>query len=282
MNLGLGQHGRPPSRTSTPGGVMVHGSSPSMPNRAPMMGVGVGGMQQGGGGVNGQGQPGQPGMMGPPPSSPGALNAELMNIPMANVMQLQSDLGMNPRDLGALSVQEKAQVVELWRAKTKAGGMGSMVRPPSRQMRQQGQKRNSTSPGEEHETLPGASPPANKKMRRSPADVGMGVGGMGVGVGVGGVISGSPYGHGGPGGSHPPPQGHAAQLGMMMRANGVHTGPPPPGGPQQQQQQQPQGGPPGQGQGQGHMMMGQPMGGIGMHPSPNMQQLHVGIPLWAV
>ncbi|KAG6884398.1 hypothetical protein C0993_011594 [Termitomyces sp. T159_Od127] len=165
------QMGRSPSRAATPSqgqGGMLH-PSPSMANRQP------------------------PGSI----LSVEALNAQLMLVPQGTLAQISRGLGIEARDLSSLSVQEKSKILDALRRpapqpahpggvppdNASAGPSNQMMmqnpgqqRNPNPQQRNQQQplqrgKRNSTSPGEEHENIPhNSSPPANKRLRRSPLE----------------------------------------------------------------------------------------------------------------
>ncbi|KAG6811308.1 hypothetical protein H0H92_008065 [Tricholoma furcatifolium] len=167
------QMGRSPSRAATPsqqGGLLQ--PSPSMSHRQP------------------------PGMQMTPDIA--HLNGQVMNIPTATIAQIKAELGLEGRDINTLSNAEKMKVMQLYRSKFQQGPVGGPLpdnatagpsnpmmqiqnqqrannpqqrnQPP--QQPQRGGKRSSTSPGEEHETLPhnDTSPPDRKRPRRSPTE----------------------------------------------------------------------------------------------------------------
>ncbi|KAF7416026.1 Transcriptional activator flo8 [Pleurotus ostreatus] len=171
---------RPPSRTNTPGsgGMMVQ-QSPSLMNRqvpgAPgQMGMG---MSPGIMSPNNMGMsPGMPPNMGMGMGMPlQAVLAEFAQIQPLLLKQYKSEIGM-PDTNQPLSDQDKMRIVGHHRAKrgqagvNAAAGPSMMNRPPMQhpgqrppgppgpsgpQSGQRAGKRNSTSPGEEHGTLPG-------------------------------------------------------------------------------------------------------------------------------
>ncbi|GLB41577.1 hypothetical protein LshimejAT787_1001770 [Lyophyllum shimeji] len=183
------QYQRSPSRAATPGqgqGGMMH-PSPSIANRPP---PGTGQMMPGG-------------MMD------ANLNNQLMAIPTATLSQIKQELGMDNKDLPSLTSQDKQRILTVYRTRqpgpqqnkpgggppdnAAAGPSNQMMQPPNQQQRnnpqqrnpqqqtpqqqqqqqqQQRGKRNSTSPGEEHENLPrnDSSPPDRKRLRRSPME----------------------------------------------------------------------------------------------------------------
>ncbi|KAI1786017.1 hypothetical protein LXA43DRAFT_82822 [Ganoderma leucocontextum] len=146
--------------------------------------------------------PGVPGMAGMS-MTPEMLTSELNRIPPPSLAKLKQDLGMGDKDLTIMTPEEKTQLVQLFRRGTmkppNAPGPSSMPpgqpgpgpmqpppgfrnvshppngqqQPPGQSQPHRGAKRNSTSPGQEAEQLPGSrnesSPPANKRVRRSPA-----------------------------------------------------------------------------------------------------------------
>ncbi|KAF8810421.1 hypothetical protein BYT27DRAFT_7209418 [Phlegmacium glaucopus] len=172
------QGGRPPSRTNTPGG-MMH-SSPSLTPRQPD-------------GMNGGA------------ASENNINNEVMHIPQVLLISLKREIGLADKDLASLTTVEKNRILYAYRNRAGHGGPPPGNRNPNQKPGQQdnnaaagpstgimqapgqqGQrgppqqaqhpqprnKRNSTSPGEEHETLPRneSSPPERKRIRRSPAE----------------------------------------------------------------------------------------------------------------
>ncbi|RDB18487.1 hypothetical protein Hypma_000245 [Hypsizygus marmoreus] len=167
------QGGRPPSRTATPGqgqgGMMHPNPSPSLAPRQPpggqMMGVGM-----------------------------TDINNQLMNVPNNLLTQIKQELGID-KDLPNLTNQEKQRILGAYRTKmgpkqpggppdnAAAGPSNQMMQPPNQQrnqpqrnqqqpQQQQRAKRNSTSPGEDHDNLPrnDSSPPERKRLRRSPME----------------------------------------------------------------------------------------------------------------
>ncbi|KAG6909794.1 hypothetical protein DXG01_015287 [Tephrocybe rancida] len=158
------QMGRSPSRAATPGqgqGAMMH-PSPSMTNRQP------------------------PGSMQMPPD---ALNTQLMALPQALVSQIKTDLNIEARDIASFSSTDKGGNPGGPPDNAAAGPSNPMIQmanqqrnnnpqqrnqppPPQQQQQQQRGKRNSTSPGEEHDSLPRneSSPPDRKRVRRSPME----------------------------------------------------------------------------------------------------------------
>ncbi|KAI0653019.1 hypothetical protein C8Q70DRAFT_656777 [Cubamyces menziesii] len=164
---------RSPSNPGSPGSAMT-ARSPSMSNRQPPM-------------VD-------------------MLNAEIMRIPPPMLPQLKQEMGLGDKDMAALSVEEKQQLVNHFRRGMKPPNMPGPSAGPSGQpgpspmqhpaglrtpqmapnvppqgqqslqqqqgqnQQQRGAKRNSTSPGQEPEQLPRneSSPPDRKRPRRSP------------------------------------------------------------------------------------------------------------------
>ncbi|KAG6836502.1 hypothetical protein H0H93_007431 [Arthromyces matolae] len=171
------QIGRSPSRAATPSqgqGGMIH-QSPSLANR----------------------QPPGPGNIQMPPGSGDSMNAQLMSMPQALVNQITKELNIEGKDISTFTMQDKTRILSLYRSKymqpqpgnpgggppenAAAGPSNPMMQMPNQQQAQripqqrsqlqQRAKRNSTSPGEEHESLPhDSSPPANKRVRRSPME----------------------------------------------------------------------------------------------------------------
>ncbi|KAH7890939.1 hypothetical protein F5I97DRAFT_108788 [Phlebopus sp. FC_14] len=162
--------GRSPSRPGTPGQGGMMQPSPSMMNR-------------------------------PPPMQEANLHAEVHRLPVPLLNTIKQELGLGDKELHSLSYEDKNRIVTLARqrnanpAARKPGPPGPQgpagpsnpsqgmphpaQRPPGQhpqqqQMPQQPQqqrviKRNSTSPGEEHGTLPNneSSPPDRKRARRN-------------------------------------------------------------------------------------------------------------------
>ncbi|KAF8075199.1 hypothetical protein FPV67DRAFT_620427 [Lyophyllum atratum] len=173
---------RSPSRATTPGqgqAGMMH-ASPSLASRQP---PGPGPMMSGGMDNN--------------------MNNQIMQIPTSALHQIKVELGLESKELSGLTSQDKQRIVGTFRARQQqqqqqqgkpgggppdnaaAGPSNPMMQPPNQQQRnnaqqrnqqqhqpQQRGKRNSTSPGEEHENLPRneSSPPDRKRVRRSPME----------------------------------------------------------------------------------------------------------------
>ncbi|KAF5379411.1 hypothetical protein D9615_006498 [Tricholomella constricta] len=176
------QHlGRSPSRATTPGqgqGGMMH-PSPSITNRQP---PGAAQMMVGG-------------------MTDNNINSQIMLIPTAVLAQIKQELGIE-KELPSFTAQDKQRILGTYRARhqqqqNKPGGgppdnpaagpsnpmmqlpnqqqrnnLQQRNQPPQQQQQQQRAKRNSTSPGEEHENLPRneSSPPDRKRIRRSPME----------------------------------------------------------------------------------------------------------------
>ncbi|KAJ3905995.1 hypothetical protein F5879DRAFT_689872 [Lentinula edodes] len=210
---------RPPSRTASPGqmGGMIH-SSPSMSSRL---------------------------VSNDPRSSQDPLTQELLRIPPAALSGLREELGLVGKEIQNMTLDEKQRINSMWRQKGPTGRKPgppnaaagpSTMHPPQRRTG----KRNSTSPREDPDNVPGTGSPPTKKPRRSPVD--------------------PP-----PGPAYPQ---HAAQPGQPGSSMGPPGGPGPGPGPGPHQPTlggmrppMPSGGPPG-----GPMNVngfGQPMGGMG-------------------
>ncbi|KAJ7708749.1 hypothetical protein B0H17DRAFT_999808 [Mycena rosella] len=142
--------GRPPSRTSTPQGMM--NPSPSMLPRQPMV---------------------------PPGSDPrqdlNALNTEIGAIPVQIVNMLKTELNMGDKNIHSLTFQDKTRILNLHRQRSQKPGPPSnnAAAGPSAPPRRNN-KRNSTSPGEDQQQPDdgrnGSSPPDRKRVRRSPME----------------------------------------------------------------------------------------------------------------
>ncbi|KAI0737354.1 hypothetical protein C8Q80DRAFT_330501 [Daedaleopsis nitida] len=123
---------------------------------------------------------------------PGNIDMELHRIPPPTLQKIKQDMNMGDKDSNLMTMEEKQQVVGQFRrmymkppgpSAMPPGQQGSMQHPsglrntqlpPNAQPGanvQRGNKRNSTSPGQEPEQLPKneSSPPANKRPRTSPA-----------------------------------------------------------------------------------------------------------------
>ncbi|KAG5643063.1 hypothetical protein DXG03_001620 [Asterophora parasitica] len=137
------------------------------------------------------------------------LYTQIMAIPQVVLAQLKQELGMGDKDLSTFNAQDKNRLLSVYRQRhaqqqgklgqdnATAGPSNLLMQPPGQQGQQrggpqqrgpgpqpgqpgpQGQqlgqqrvKRNSTSPGEEHENLPRneSSPPDRKRVRRSPME----------------------------------------------------------------------------------------------------------------
>ncbi|KAI0051016.1 hypothetical protein FA95DRAFT_422244 [Auriscalpium vulgare] len=165
--------GRPPSRQDTPQHSMNPGPSPSLASH-------------------------------PPPGTPQdraldqQLTHELNTLPPEIVHAAKAEAGLLDKDPGTFTVEDKHRVVMTTRrirgskqspSNAVAGPSNANMQPPQGQRNPQlqsqqqmqaqqqmqtqqhrGAKRNSTSPGEEHETLPhnDSSPPDRKRPRRTP------------------------------------------------------------------------------------------------------------------
>ncbi|KAJ7582260.1 hypothetical protein C8J56DRAFT_245729 [Mycena floridula] len=146
---GYQQLGRPPSRTATPGAMMTQQS----PRPTPMI-------------------------------DPQNLNAEITKIPQQVLGQLKQELGLESKDLPSLTMDDKQRILQTFRnrqqQRTKLPGQPNAAAGPSNMMAGQQQpqqrntrpsKRNSTSPGDEDMNQGnGSSPPATKRIRRSPLE----------------------------------------------------------------------------------------------------------------
>ncbi|KAF8202354.1 hypothetical protein BJ912DRAFT_439213 [Pholiota molesta] len=281
--------GRPPSRTNTPrSGMMSHAhASPSLAARqTPGLPGGPPSMGPGGQGMMSMAPGGISGMVGGVNVNPDQMNNEIMTIPQNSLNALKLELGCGDKELSNLSMSEKNRIINTWKQRQRKDGQGppGMMQAPGQpgqqpqrpgaQPPQQRIKRNSTSPGEEHETLPRneSSPPDRKRVRRSPAEPP--------------AMVPIPYAHPG---QHPPsqqqqqqgqppnqPQMSAQQqqqMNLLMQQrgmggmNGMQMGVPPP----QQQQQHP--GLQGPMVGPSPSMM--QMGGGNVMMSPQQQQMHV-------
>ncbi|KAI0247909.1 hypothetical protein BJV78DRAFT_1285203 [Lactifluus subvellereus] len=112
-----------------------------------------------------------------------SLDAELASYPPELVGEAKLRAGLGNRDAQSLSVEEKQVIIQnAIRLKPGSSGgnmpgqlqnRGPMAQPMQQQLsmqQQRGAKRNSTSPGEEHETLPrnDQSPPERKRLRKTP------------------------------------------------------------------------------------------------------------------
>ncbi|KAF8647758.1 hypothetical protein AX16_006593 [Volvariella volvacea WC 439] len=153
--------GRPPSRTATPGQGGSIQPSPGLAARQP-----------------------------PPPTAVLTDNtwmAEFNAIAPQILSQLKAEVGLSSKENTHLTPLDKQRIVATLRQRRKPGEGMHMAQPavpprapqlqappqPIQQLQGQPQrKRNSTSPGEEHETLPRneSSPPERKRLRRSPLD----------------------------------------------------------------------------------------------------------------
>ncbi|KAI0321036.1 hypothetical protein OF83DRAFT_433823 [Amylostereum chailletii] len=166
------QPGRPPSRGGTPGSMSQHPMnshpSPSMAATRPTQAQAQ---------AQAQAQDRQ-------------LANELMAYPQDFMQKVKAEAGMGDKDLSALTTDDKFRLLtraRQLRGQPANGMMGSNNAvagpsgghpPPSMrngqsasgQPSQRGAKRNSTSPGEEHEPIPRteSSPPASKRPRRTP------------------------------------------------------------------------------------------------------------------
>ncbi|KAL0954039.1 hypothetical protein HGRIS_005193 [Hohenbuehelia grisea] len=172
---------RPPSRTTTPGGNLVQ-QSPSMMNRQIPGAMAAPGMHNMGG------MPGMPGGMNP--AMQNFIN-EYNSIPPNVHKQLKAEFGIQDREPTA---EEKNRILHTWRQRRGPGpGPGNAAAGPSGQLNrnmqppggqrpnpppgqpqhpQRAGKRNSTSPPEEHGSLPGSSdnstsPGSRKRARRA-------------------------------------------------------------------------------------------------------------------
>jgi hypothetical protein len=196
--------GRPPSRTATPGqnSMMVH-ASPSMASRQP------------------------PGSMVPNADirqQTDMINGEIQRLNNSGALAaIRQEAGMADKELSHLTLDDKQRLLALARQRSRsvkpgqpgpnnaaAGPSGSnpSMQPPNQRNQppqpSRPNKRNSTSPGEEHGELPRneSSPPDRKRVRRSPEQTSM---------------TSMSYPHG------PPPQGaHGSQAQMP---NGMMRGP---------------------------------------------------------
>ncbi|KAJ7460737.1 hypothetical protein FB451DRAFT_1563197 [Mycena latifolia] len=141
--------GRPPSRTSTPQGMM--NPSPSMAPRQPMM-------------------------PGGDPRQEMNSNNELQAIPLQVVNMLKADLGMGDKNIHSLTLQDKQRILSLHKQRAQKAGQppNNAAAGPSMQPPRRNNKRNSTSPGEDPQQPDdgrnGSSPPDRKRIRRSPMD----------------------------------------------------------------------------------------------------------------
>ncbi|KAK7031491.1 hypothetical protein R3P38DRAFT_2701217 [Favolaschia claudopus] len=251
-----GLAGRPPSRTSTPQGMM--NPSPSMAPRQPMV-------------------------PGSDLQNPTALHNELAAIPANTVNILKGELGLGDKNINTLTLPDKARIIAMHRQRMAKPGppgpsnatAGPSMPGPSQQQRRTNNKRNSTSPGED-QTQPddirnGSSPPDRKRPRRSPMEPPMPNPSI------------SPYpqhpnqpplpqagGSGGPGG---PPPGMGGG-GLMHRPMGGPIGgfPGPGGQPMQPGMQQMPGSMGMMGGGMNPMGMAQAGMSPQMHPQPTMMQ----------
>lgn len=146
--------GRPPSRSSTPQGMM--NPSPSMVSRQPMV----------------------------PGGDPREMNNnELQSIPMGVVNVLKADLGLGDKNIHQLTLHDKQRILMLHKQRSQKPGQASnaaagpsMQAPPQRRSN----KRNSTSPGEDpQQPDDGRNGSSPKRVRRSPMEQQISAPGMG-------------------------------------------------------------------------------------------------------
>ncbi|KAG2364676.1 hypothetical protein BDR07DRAFT_1608004 [Suillus spraguei] len=210
------------------------------------------------------------------------LHQELGRLPPDVVSAVKGQLGLGDKDMSSLSMQDKQRILsEVRQRSVKASQLGpggssnlqgiqgmappgqlrrpvqhpTMQQLPQQQQQQQHQqrtiKRNSTSPGEEHGTLPNSenSPPDRKRQRRTPPPMEQ-TSSMGPGPG---------YPH-----PHPHPQQQGMPGGPQQMPNGNLIRGPMQGAPMNNFQ--PHGVPPNM----GNPGMGLPMGAPGNAMSPGM------------
>ncbi|KAJ3839908.1 hypothetical protein F5878DRAFT_94550 [Lentinula raphanica] len=229
---------RPPSRTASPGqmGGMMH-SSPAMNSRM---------------------------VPHDPRGSQDPFSVELQGLPPQVLNGLREELGLPGKDIRNMTMDERQRLHSLYRQKglgRKSGPINaaagpSTMHPPQRRVG----KRNSTSPREDPDNVPGTGSPPTKKPRRSPVDPPSsypphgpqpgqapgsqpgssmgppGVPGSGPGPGpliIGGMRSSMPPPPGGPGGSinvngFGPPMGGGAGAGGMGGIGMSSSAPPHP------------------------------------------------------
>ncbi|TFK21776.1 hypothetical protein FA15DRAFT_681963 [Coprinopsis marcescibilis] len=153
----LGGGGRPPSRTNTPQMQGMMQQSPSMGNRQVM-----------------------------PMVADATILSDFARLSPQQVLLWKQEMKIADKDNSQLSVQEKRRILHHHTQRTRppnavAGPSSSTPgpnqqrgpqQPPQHQQPQRAVKRNSNSPGEEHESLPRteSSPPERKRVRRSPLE----------------------------------------------------------------------------------------------------------------
>ncbi|KAH6915746.1 hypothetical protein BKA70DRAFT_469207 [Coprinopsis sp. MPI-PUGE-AT-0042] len=260
-------NGRPPSRTNTPQMQNMMQQSPSMANRQVV--------------------------------TDNTIVADFSRLPPQQVALLKAEVGLDNKDPSQLTIQDKRRILQHHinrsRAPNAAAGPSNPALPTNQpprgplqpqQPQQQPQrgKRPSTSPGEEHDTLPRteSSPPERKRPRRSPMENAAGA--------KSGNLSFPSTPQQGPA-IPPPPQGQQGQMNMvhpyhhapgvtgnlqtgmnMMMAGGRPMGPPGP----MQGQMTVNGHIPPPAMMQGQSMQGQPM--QGMNPqNPMGHPGHMGM-----
>ncbi|KAJ3793347.1 hypothetical protein GGU11DRAFT_412958 [Lentinula aff. detonsa] len=147
--LGSYPMNRPPSRTASPGQMsgMMH-LSPAMSSRL---------------------------VPNDPRGSQDPLTQELQKIPPHAFNGLRDELGLAGKDIHTMTIDEKQRINIQWRQKGPPGRKTgppnatagpSTMHPPQRRTG----KRNSTSPREDPDNVPGTGSPPTKKPRRSPID----------------------------------------------------------------------------------------------------------------
>ncbi|KAJ3821816.1 hypothetical protein F5880DRAFT_763883 [Lentinula raphanica] len=226
MNIGPGHlpgsypTNRPPSRTASPGqmGGMMH-SSPAMNSRM---------------------------VPHDPRGSQDPFSVELQGLPPQVLNGLREELGLPGKDIRNMTMDERQRLHSLYRQKglgRKSGPINaaagpSTMHPPQRRVG----KRNSTSPREDPDNVPGTGSPPTKKPRRSPVDPPSSYPphgpqpGQAPGPGpliIGGMRSSMPPPPGGPGGSinvngFGPPMGGGAGAGGMGGIGMSSSAPPHP------------------------------------------------------
>ncbi|EJD08563.1 MFS general substrate transporter [Fomitiporia mediterranea MF3/22] len=108
------------------------------------------------------------GMSVPPGRGPPfeQINMELSKIDPATLNELRQELNLGNKDPAAMTLDEKNRLLNAFKHRSTAGPSN-----PARAQQGRGSKRNSVSPGDEHAEIPSkgeASPPAQKRVRRSP------------------------------------------------------------------------------------------------------------------
>ncbi|KAL5513334.1 hypothetical protein ACEPAH_3733 [Sanghuangporus vaninii] len=153
-NVGAGSRAPTPAQSSGSG---ITQPSPSMAHRS------VAATPPNFGGPSGMSVPGG---RGPAFDQVTQLTAELSKIDTATINELRQELGLGNKDTTTMSMEEKSRLVTAFKSRNAPGPSNS-----ARTQQGRGSKRNSVSPGDEHAEIPAkdeASPPAQKRQRRSP------------------------------------------------------------------------------------------------------------------